>query len=37
MTDAWNIQAVWERFDLGGTDVDFVNVGLVYRFDWPFR
>ena len=33
----WHIQALWERFNLDGTDVDFLNVGLIYRFDWPFR
>jgi hypothetical protein len=35
VTSSWSTQVLWERFDLDGHDVDYVNVGLMYRFDWP--
>jgi OOP family OmpA-OmpF porin len=35
LTTNWSLQASWERFDLGGNDVDFVSAGLMYRFGWP--
>jgi hypothetical protein len=36
MTSSWSVQALWERFDLDGHDVDYFNAGVMYRFGWPF-
>ena len=36
LTKRWSVHALWERFYLGSSEIDFFNAGLQCRFHWPF-